>query len=121
MQIRIKLMGALKDLSPDGNTLYISNSGSNDISVVDLIDLKETRRVKVGSKPFSIAVSSNGTIFVVETGGNTLSVYSPAWEKLTSIKVGKHPIDVEISADGRWAYVTAEQDNRVFVYQITQD
>ena len=56
-----------------------------------------------------------------ETGGNTRSVYSPEWEKLTSIKVGKHPIDVEISADGRWAYVTAEQDNRVFVYQITQD
>jgi YVTN family beta-propeller protein len=104
--------------SPDGNTLYVSNSGTHDISIVDLIDLKEVRRVGVGSKPFSIAVNQNGFIFVVESGDKTLSLFSPDFEKVTSVKVGDRPIDVDLSPDGRFAYVTAEQDNRVFVYEI---
>ena len=108
-------------LSPDGNTLYVSNSGTHDISLVDLIDLKEVRREKVGSNPFSIAVNQNGFIFVVESGDNTLSLYSPDFEKVTSVKIGDRPIDVELSPDGRFAYVTAEQDNRLFVYEITAD
>jgi len=108
-------------LSPDGNTLYVSNSGTHDISIVDLIDLKEVRRVGVGSKPFSIAVNQNGFIFVVESGDKTLSLFSPDFEKVTTVKVGDRPIDVELSPDERFAYVTAEQDNRVFVYEITAD
>jgi len=107
--------------SPDGNTLYVSNSGTHDISIVDLIDLKEVRRVGVGSKPFSIAVNQNGFIFVVESGDKTLSLFSPDFEKVTTVKVGDRPIDVELSPDERFAYVTAEQDNRVFVYEITAD
>ncbi len=105
-------------LSPDGNTLYVSNSGTNDVSVVDLLDLKEIRREKVGSKPFSIAVDQKGFIFVVESGDKTLSLFSPDFEKISSVKVGDRPIDVELSPDERFAYVTAEQDNRVLVYEI---
>ena len=108
-------------LSPDGSTLYVSNSGSNDISLIDLLDLKELRRVSVGSKPFSIAVHKNGSIFVVETGDDRLSVFSPSFEKITSMKVGESPIDVVLSLDHRYAYVTAEKDNRVFVYAINTD
>ena len=88
---------------------------------MDLIDLKEVRREKVGSKPFSIAVNQNGFIFVVESGDKTLSLFSPDFEKISSVTVGDSPIDVELSLDGRFAYVTAEQDNRVFVYEITAD
>ncbi len=105
-------------LSPDGNTLYVSNSGTHDVSIVDLLDLREVRRVGVGSKPFSIAVNRNGFIFVVESGDKTLSLFSPDFEKISSVKVGDRPIDVELSPDERFAYVTAEQDNRVFVYEI---
>jgi YVTN family beta-propeller protein len=108
-------------LSPDGNTLYVSNSGSHDVSIVDLLDLKEVRREKVGSKPFSIAVNQNGFIFVVESGDETLSLFSPDFEKVSSVKVGDRPIDVELSPDERFAYVTAEQDNRVLVYEITDN
>ena len=86
--------------------------------MVDLLDFKEVRRVSVGSKPFSIAVSEDGLVFVVETGDNMLSVYSADFEEITSVKVGKHPIDIELSLDDRFAYITAEEDNRVFVYEI---
>ena len=105
-------------ISPDHSTLYVANSGTNDISVIDLLDLVETKRVRVGEKPFSLAVDNNGSLFIVETGSNRLSILSPMFEKIASIKVGKRPIDVVLSLDNRYAYVTAERSNRVFVYEV---
>jgi len=57
----------------------------------------------------------------VESGDNSLSLFSPDFEKVSSVEVGDRPIDVELSPDGRFAYVTAEQDNRVFVYEIADN
>ena len=107
-------------ISPDGVHLYVANSVSNDISVIDLLDLKEVRRVKVGAKPFSLAVGPKGRIFVVETGDKQVGVYDPDFKKLTSLRANKKPVDVAVSRDGRFAYVTDELDNRVLVFQLPQ-
>ena len=106
-------------ISPEGDFLYVANSGTDDFSVVDLIELNETRRVKVGSKPFALTVGSDGSIFVVESGDNQLSIFSPSFEKIMSVSVGKNPIDVKLSPDNRFAYVTVERDNRIVVYELT--
>ncbi len=105
-------------LSADGLQLYVANSVSDDLSVIDLLDMKEVRRVKVGSKPFSIAVGPKGRIFVVETGDRQVGVYDSDFKKLTSLEARKKPVDVTVSGDGRFAYVTDEMDNHVFVYQL---
>ncbi|HSR70060.1 MAG TPA: YncE family protein [Acidobacteriota bacterium] len=104
--------------SKDGTTLYVSNADTNDLSVIDVLDLKETRRVPVGEKPFSMTVDSKGRLFVVETGQRMLSVYSPQLQKLASVKAGKKPIDVQLSSDEQFAYVTDERDNKLRVFKI---
>jgi YVTN family beta-propeller protein len=38
-------------LTPDGKTAYVANAGSNSVSVVDLIALKEITRIPVGQVP----------------------------------------------------------------------
>ncbi len=38
-------------LTPDGKTAYVANAGSNSVSVVDLIALKEVTRIPVGQVP----------------------------------------------------------------------
>jgi YVTN family beta-propeller protein len=38
-------------LTPDGRTAYVANAGSNSVSVVDLIALKEVTRIPVGQVP----------------------------------------------------------------------
>ncbi len=106
------------DISPDGNTLYVANSASNDISVIDLIEMSEKQRVAVGAKPFSLAVSSTGSLFVVETGSETLSLFGSDLQKLATARVGKKPIDVCLSKDERFAYVTVEKDNQLAVYEL---
>ena len=86
--------------------------------MVDLIDLREVRRVRVGSKPFSVTVDSKGFVYVVESGDNQFSVFSADLNKIMSVQVGKNPIDIQLSLDNRFAYVTAEKDNRVLVYEV---
>jgi len=43
-------------LSPDGNYAYTANGLSNDVSVVDLRQGKQTALIKVGTKPWGLTV-----------------------------------------------------------------
>jgi YVTN family beta-propeller protein len=38
-------------LTPDGRTAYVANAGSNSVSVVDIVALKEVARIPVGQVP----------------------------------------------------------------------
>jgi YVTN family beta-propeller protein len=38
-------------LTPDGKTAYVANAGSNDVSVIDMIGLREVTRIPVGQVP----------------------------------------------------------------------
>jgi YVTN family beta-propeller protein len=55
----LKLLGSVEvgrapdwvTLTPDGRTAYVANAGSNSVSVVDLVALKEVTRIPVGQVP----------------------------------------------------------------------
>ena len=85
---------------------------------MDVFELKETQRVPVGKHPFSVAVGPQGNIFVVESGDATLSMLSPDFQELASMKVGKGAIDVTLSKNGDYAYVTAEKASRLYVLKV---
>ncbi|MGH9280634.1 MAG: YncE family protein, partial [Acidimicrobiales bacterium] len=58
------------DLSPDGTTLYVANFGGSDVSVVDLRQRREVRRITVPDlgdlvRPAFIAVANNGTALLM--------------------------------------------------------
>jgi YVTN family beta-propeller protein len=60
------------DTSPDGKTLYVANSGGNNISVVDVIQGIEKFKVPVPAgfsddRPFSLAVANNGLVLFSTT------------------------------------------------------
>jgi len=60
------------DTSPDGRTLYVANSGANNISVVDLTTGVEKMKVPVpagfsNDTPFSLAVAKNGLVLFSTT------------------------------------------------------
>jgi YVTN family beta-propeller protein len=38
-------------LTPDGKTAYVANAGSNDVSVIDMVGLREVTRIPVGQVP----------------------------------------------------------------------
>ncbi|SRR6266481_390875 len=60
------------DLSPDGATIYVANSGGNNISVVDTAQEAEAQKIPVptgflNDTPFSVAVSNTGVVFFSTT------------------------------------------------------
>ena len=55
------------DLTPDGATLYVADSGGSQVSVIDVASRRETRRINIppptlanSDSPWSIAVANNG-------------------------------------------------------------
>jgi YVTN family beta-propeller protein len=62
-------------LSPDGETLYLANTGSNDVSVIDLNTNHGVAHIAVGANPRGIAITPDGSrIFVNNVLDGTLSV-----------------------------------------------
>ena len=55
----LKLQGAIDvgvapdwvTLTPDGRTAYVANAGSNSVSVVDVVNMRELTRIAVGQVP----------------------------------------------------------------------
>ncbi len=60
----VNLPAAL-DFSPDGRTLYVVNSGSNDLSIIDLERGTAWGHVELGANPGAIVVSGAGDIAYV--------------------------------------------------------
>lgn len=64
------------DLSPDGRTLYVADSGAEEISIVDLAQRREVRRITVPSlgsndRPYAIAVGGAGRALVTTTSAGS--------------------------------------------------
>jgi YVTN family beta-propeller protein len=65
------------DITPDGATLYVANSGANTISVVDVAGATELRQIPVppsqftNDTPLSIAIANNGLAFLSTTFAGT--------------------------------------------------
>jgi len=93
------------DASPDGQTLYVANSGENDISLVSVAQRVELRKRNIPfgplhETPYSIAVAQNGTVLIGTTFtgtaapgsgydgyGNYVLQYNPATGPLTDTVV----------------------------------
>ncbi len=86
-------------VSPDGSHVYVTNFGSNTVSVIDMATAV-TATIPVGTHPIGVAVSSDGSHVYVASqcaiGGNcangTVSVIDTASDSvLTTINVGVQP------------------------------
>lgn len=57
-------------LSPDQQTLYVTNGGTNSVAVIDLKDNQVKGLIPTGWYPESVSVSKAGTLYVVNGKGN---------------------------------------------------
>jgi YVTN family beta-propeller protein len=85
-------------LSPNGNTLYLSNAGSDDVSVINLTNNRGLAHIKVGSNPRGIAIIPDGSkLFVNNVLDGTLSVIDTTTNTVTNtIVLTKIPLTAPI-------------------------
>ena len=86
---------------------YITNHGSNTVSVIDTATNTVTATVPVGSSPWGVAVSPDGTrVYVTNWNSNTVSVIDTATNTVTAtVNVKSNPIGIVVSPDGKKVYV----------------
>jgi YVTN family beta-propeller protein len=106
-------------ISPDGTRLYVTNSGSSTVSVIDTTLNKEISRITVGSQPSGIAVSPDGNkLYVTLRYSDSLATVNLANNLVSTVKVGDSPREVALTPDGTRAVVT-NYDGTVSVVDIT--
>jgi YVTN family beta-propeller protein len=64
------------EIDPTGNLAYVANSGSNTVSVLDLVARREIAVVGAGEEPVAVRVSPDGkTLAVANRRGNSVSLF----------------------------------------------
>ena len=99
---------------------YVTNGGSNNVTVLDVVNLRQDRMLRVGSNPTGVAINTKrNEVYVVNTGSNSVSIINA--EKNTvaaTIPVHQRPYFISVSADGTRAYVANSGSNNVSVLDL---
>ncbi len=96
---------------------YISNSNSNTVSVVNTVSNAVVATIPVGTYPFGVCVSPDGTkVYVSNVNSNNVSVINTATNTVSAtIVVGTTPFGIIFSQDGAKAYIANYNSNNVSV------
>ena len=113
--ISVGSLPKILEVSPDGKRLWVSNWGSNAVSVVDLDSLKEIKRIPVRSAaPRGIALTTDGMAYVCDFDGSAISIIDAG--SLELIKVIKAPrLPRHAVARGDTAYLTLYGTGKLWV------
>jgi len=87
---------------------FITNSGSNNVSVIDIATNDVTATVIGLNNPFGVAVTPDGTkAYMVNSGNGTVSVINTTNNTAyCSVNVGSLPYGVAVTPDRSTVYVT---------------
>lgn len=96
---------------------FITNCGSNDVSVIDIASDRVVATVPVGACPYGVAVSSGGAYaYVTNRDSNSVSVIDGrAMRETARIAVGSRPWGIAVEPSGRRVYVATPDSDLVLV------
>ena len=105
---------------------YVSNGGSNTVSVLDLVYLRQDRTLQVGTQPTGMAVNpKRNEVYVVNAGtpstiGSVSVIDTSTNQVVATIPVHKLPYFIDVDAAGRRAYVANSGSNSVSILDLDQ-
>jgi len=101
-------------------TAYITNTGDITVSVINIATNNVMATIPVGSGPFGVSVSPDGSKVYVANFDGTVSVINTATNNVSAtITVGTNPEGISVSPDGTKVYVANAGTNTVSVINIT--
>ena len=89
--------------SPDGAALYVAENLGDSLAVIDLASGLVKQRLATERYPYGVVVAADGTVYVSNWGGSTVSVFKPSnsgLESVARIPVGRHPSAIILNSDG---------------------
>ena len=103
---------------------YVTNGGSNTVTVLDVVNVRLDRELAVGQKPVAVAVSpTRNEVYVVNSGDadgqGTVSVINAENNTVVgAINVHSQPVSIEIDSAGSLAYVANSGSNTISVLDL---
>ena len=99
---------------------YVTNGGSNTVTVLDVMNLRQDRVIPVGVDPTGVAVNPRrNEVYVVNTGSDSVSVIDAEKKAVVAtISVRQRPYFMSVSPDGRRGYVADSGSNTVSVIDL---
>ncbi len=87
--------------------LYVTNSGGNDVTLVDVATNKTIGSIETGDTPHGLEAATDGTRVYVsgETDNDVVAIDTAASTILWKAPVSGRPNHIALSADGRYVYV----------------
>jgi YVTN family beta-propeller protein len=113
--------------SQDGSTLFVSNWGSNSVSVIDTASNRVTAVIHVGANPNDMKMSADGRLFVACSNDNTVYVIDSkrrrVIERLSTTLYpqapeGSTPDALEIDPARKLLYVANADNNSLAIIRI---
>ncbi|MGD0294008.1 MAG: YncE family protein [Terracidiphilus sp.] len=103
---------------------YVTNSGSNTVTVLDVVDVRVDRELAVGQKPVAVAASpTRNEVYVVNSGaadgqGSVSVINAENNSVVGAIYVHHQPVSIEIDSTGSLAYVANSGSNSISVLDL---
>jgi YVTN family beta-propeller protein len=99
---------------------YVTNAGSNTVTVLDLKNLRQDHTLAVGSEPTGIAANpTKNEVYAVNSGSGTVSVIDAARNRVAAtIPVHRKPYFISVDSTGTRAYVANSGSNNVSVIDL---
>jgi YVTN family beta-propeller protein len=95
-------------LSTDESLLYAADTDNGLLGVIDLKSSQLLATVKVGVRPYRVAVGADDTIYVANRGSRSVSViHRGDWKESAQLPTGVDPVGLAVSLDGRTLYVVS--------------
>lgn len=99
---------------------YVTNGGSNTVTVLDVMNLRQDRVIPVGIDPTGVAVNPRrNEVYVVNTGSDSVSVIDAEKKSVVAtIRVRRRPYFISVNAAGTRGYVADSGSNTVSVIDL---
>ena len=103
---------------------YVTNGGSNTVSVIDVVNVRLDREIAVGQNPVAVAASpTRNEVYVVNTGGGSAQgsvsgINAENNSVAATINVHNQPVSIEIDPKGELAYVANSGSNTISVLDL---
>lgn len=99
---------------------YITDGGSDTVTVLDLVYMRLDRTLQVGKNPTGLAANPvRDEVYAVNTDSDSVSVINTELNRVeATIGVQRKPYFVDVSPDGHRAYVANSASNTVSVINL---
>ena len=103
------------DLSKDGKTAYVRDFVHH-VAVLDLVNEKVNKVIKVGKGHGGIDVAPNGQfVATAAIADSVITIIDTKTFAASNIEVGKGPHGIRASKNSQWLYVTLTGENKIAV------